>query len=68
MVLATKYSVVLMYSSAGVTFQFDSILEVKDFLNHLTSDAQMLVHIYKLVYTLDTTTHLVSITTTELTS
>ena len=68
MVLSTKYQVVLSYSGATSSFLFDSMLKVKEFLSHLSANLQLLIRVYQNVYKLNTTTHLLEITTTELTS
>ena len=67
MILAIKY--LFRVKNTEIEFQYDSILEVKEFLRHINkaimSSAQ--ISVYKVVYTLNTSTYYVSKTETELT-
>ena len=66
MLLAIKY---LVRINTNGEFQFDTLLEVKEFLRHINSAiaSNAPIRVYKAVYELNTTTHYVSKTETELT-
>ena len=66
MILATKY---LVRINSQEDFSFDSVLEMKEFLGHISSAAAgTSTRVYKVVFTLNTSTHYISKTETELTS
>ena len=64
--LAVKY---LVRINTNGEFQFDTLLEVKDFLRHINSAiaSNAPIRVYKVIYTLNTSTHYVSKIETELT-
>lgn len=66
MIIATKY---LVRINTEAEFQYESLLEVKEFLRHINKAiaSSAPIRLYKVVYTLDTSTHYVSKTETELT-
>ena len=68
MVISTKYRV--SFPTSQIDFLFDSLLEVKDFLKNVSSvnSGATSIRIYKAVFTLNTSTHYVSKTETELTA
>lgn len=66
MVISTKY---LVRINAQADFYFNSVLEMKEFLGHINSAvASTPIRVYKVVFTLDTSTHYVSKVETELTA
>lgn len=66
MIIATKY---LVRINTEAEFQYDSLLEVKQFLKHINKAiaSNAPIRLYKVVYTLNTSTHYVSKVETELT-
>ena len=66
MILAVKY---LVRINTSGEFQFESLLEVKDFLRHINAAiaSNAPIRVYKVSYELNTSTHYVSKTETELT-
>lgn len=69
MVIAKRYLVTLTYQSdASIDFSFNSILEVKQFLKNIIDDTSINIRVYQVLVNLNTTTHAVTFTQTELTS
>lgn len=65
MVLAEKY---LVRINTEAEFQFDYFLQVKEFLRHIDKAvASNPIRVYKVVFTLNTTTHYVTKTEVEIT-
>lgn len=68
MVIAKRYLVTLVYQSdASIDFSFNSILEVKQFLKNVIDDTSINIRVYQVIANLNTTTHAVTFTQTELT-
>ena len=68
MVIAKRYLVTLVYQSdASIDFSFNSILEVKQFLKNVIDDTSINIRVYQVLANLNTTTHAVTFTQTELT-
>ena len=69
MVIATKYRVVFLYTGgvASVAFDFNSTLEIKQFLRSITDDNNVSIRVYRINANLNTSTHAVTFTQTELT-
>ena len=68
MIISTKYRVTMLYLSDGsISFDFNSILELKQFLKNISDDSSINIRVYKVVVNLNTSTHAVTFTTTELT-
>lgn len=69
MIISTIYNVVILAALGNVTFSFPSLLQAKAFLNHLTAkDVNSKIRIDKVEFTLNTTNHSISTTTTEIKS
>lgn len=68
MIISTKYRV--SFTASQLDFLFNSLLEAKDFLKNVSSvnSGITAIRIYKVVFTLDTSTHYVSKVETEVTS
>ena len=68
MVIAKRYLVTLVYpNDASIDFTFDSTLEVKNFLKNVIDDTNINIRVYQIIANLNTTTHAVTFTQTELT-
>lgn len=68
MVIAKRYTVTLVYQGdASIDFSFNSILEVKQFLKNIIDDTNINIRVYQVLANLNTTTHAVTFTQTELT-
>ena len=68
MVIAKRYLVTLVYQSdASIDFSFNSILEVKQFLKNIIDDTSINIRVYQVLANLNTSTHAVTFTQTELT-
>ena len=69
MILSTKYRVVFLYTGAlaSVEFNFDSTLEVKQFLKNVANVTNIAIRVYKTDISLNTSTHTVTVFETELT-
>lgn len=67
MIISTKYRIRFESSSNYIAMEFGSLLEAKVALSKISAVSSVLVRVYKVVATLDTTTHVVSFAETELT-
>jgi len=68
MIISTKYRIRFQNgSSATAILEFDSLLKLKVVLSKISAAPNMSVRVYKVVATLNTTTHVVSFAETELT-
>lgn len=67
MIVSTTFFLTIASGGNVSQWNFNSILEVKEFLKHVDSWTGLTIRVYKKVATLNTSTHVVTVTPTELT-